>query len=44
MSTAVKKIKAHGERDLTQGFLRFMMHYGFQSNFCNPNSGNEKDP
>ena len=42
MSTAVKKIKAHGERDLTQGFLRFMMHYGFQSNFCNPNSGNEK--
>lgn len=42
MATAVKKIKAHGERDLTQGFLRFMMHYGFQSNFCNPNSGNEK--
>ena len=42
MSTAVKKIKVHGERDLTQGFLRFMMHYGFQSNFCNPNSGNEK--
>lgn len=42
MSTAVKKIKAHGDRDLTQGFLRFMMHYGFRSNFCNPNSGNEK--
>ena len=42
MSTAVKKIRAHGERDLSQGFLRFMMHYGFQSNFCNPNSGNEK--
>lgn len=42
MSTAVKKIREHGKRDLTQGFLRFMMHYGFQSNFCNPNSGNEK--
>jgi hypothetical protein len=42
MSTAVKKIKGYGERDLTKGFLRFMMHYGFQSNFCNPNSGHEK--
>jgi len=42
MSTAVKEIKKRGERDLTQGFLRFMMHYGFNSNFCNPNSGNEK--
>ena len=42
MSTAVKKIKDYGERDLTKGFLRFMMHYGFKSNFCNPNSGNEK--
>ena len=42
MSTAVKKIKEYGERDLTKGFLRFMMHYDFQSNFCNPNSGHEK--
>ena len=42
MSTAVAKIKKKGQRDLTQGFLRFMMHYGFKSNFCNPNSGNEK--
>ena len=42
MSTAVKNVKSQGERDLTQGFLRFMMHYGFRSNFCNPNSGNEK--
>lgn len=42
MSTAVKKIKKYGERDLTKGFLRFMMHYGFLSNFCNPNSGHEK--
>ena len=42
MSTVVRKIKEYGERDLTQGFLRFMMHYGFKSNFCNPNSGHEK--
>ena len=42
MSTAVKKVREYGERDLTKGFLRFMMHYGFRSNFCNPNSGNEK--
>lgn len=42
MSTAVKKVKEYGKRDLTNGFIRFMMHYGFQSNFCNPNSGNEK--
>jgi len=42
MSTIVKKIEEYGERDLTKGFLRFMMHYGFQSNFCNPNSGHEK--
>lgn len=42
MSTAVKSIKEHGKRELTDGFLRFMMHYGFESNFCNPNSGNEK--
>lgn len=42
MSTVVRKIKEYGERDLTKGFLRFMMHYGFQSNFCNPNSGHEK--
>lgn len=42
MSTAVKKIKQYGKRDLTDGFLRFMLHYGFRSNFCNPGSGNEK--
>ena len=32
MSTAVQKIKEHGQRDLTKGFLRFMMHYRFNSN------------
>ena len=42
LSPVVKKIKEHGKRDLTDGFLRFMVHYGFQSNFCNPDSGHEK--
>lgn len=42
MSTAVKTIKAHGEREVTDGFYRLMTHYCFQSNFCNPASGNEK--
>jgi len=42
MSTAVKKVKAHGQREITDEFLRFMMHYGFGSNFCNPDSGHEK--
>lgn len=42
MSTVVKNIRKHGERDITQGFNRFMFHYDFQSNFCNPNSGHEK--
>ena len=42
MSTAVTKIREYGKRDLSQGFLRFMLHYGFESNFCNPNSGHEK--
>ena len=42
MSTAVKKIRKYGERDITKGFERFMLHYGFQNNFCNPNSGHEK--
>jgi transposase len=42
MSTAVNEIRKQGQRDLTKGFERFMLHYGFLSNFCNPNSGHEK--
>jgi transposase len=42
MSTAVKTIKAHGEREVTEGFYRFQYHFGFKSNFCNPASGHEK--
>ena len=30
------------ERNLTEQFERFAMHYGFEINFCNPNSGHEK--
>lgn len=38
----VKKIREHGKRDVSEGFLRFQLHYGFKSNFCNPDSGHEK--
>lgn len=30
------------ERNLVEQFEKFAMHYGFEINFCNPNSGNEK--
>lgn len=42
MSTAVKAIKAQGEREVTDNFRRLQCHYGFESNFCNPASGHEK--
>lgn len=42
MSTAVKAIKAYGEREVTDSFRRLQCHFGFESNFCNPDSGNEK--
>ena len=42
MSTAVAQILRDGERTLTDGFNRFMLHYRFQADFCNPASGNEK--
>ncbi len=40
--TIVKKILANGEQEVTDSFNRFRMHYGFESNFCNPDSGHEK--
>ncbi len=40
--TIVKKILANGEREVTDLFNRFRMHYSFESNFCNPDSGHEK--
>ncbi len=42
LSPAVRKIKPFGERELTDMFERFVLHYGFQYEFCNPGKGNEK--
>jgi len=42
LSAAVITIKKHGKRDLTEMFKRFALQYGFECNFCNPNSGHEK--
>ena len=42
LSPAVKKIHAKGERELTDMFERFVLHYGFEYEFCNPGKGNEK--
>ena len=41
-STMVTKVLKNGERKLTEGFLRFQEHLGFEAVFCNPASGNEK--
>lgn len=43
LSAAVVKVLEGGERELTEGFLRFKLHYRFQADFCNPAAGNEKD-
>jgi len=42
LSAAVAHIEKHGERTLTDSFLKFKCHYSFKSVFCNPASGNEK--
>jgi hypothetical protein len=42
LSAAVSKILPNGERQLTEEFQNFVLHYGFEYEFCNPNSGNEK--
>ena len=42
LSPTVKKIFTKGERKLTDTFERFVLHYGFQYEFCNPGKGNEK--
>lgn len=42
LSTAVTQVLEGTERVLTDGFRRFMLHYRFQADFCNPASGNEK--
>lgn len=42
LSSAVKSILRHGERDLTDKFMRLKNHYGFGAVFCNAGKGNEK--
>lgn len=42
MTTAVAQVLEGTERVLTDGFMRFKLHYRFQADFCNPRSGNEK--
>jgi transposase len=42
MTTAVAHILKGADRILTDGFVRFMLHYRFGADFCNPAKGNEK--
>ena len=41
-SSMVSSVLKHGERTLTDNFLRFKNHFGFKAVFCNPARGNEK--
>jgi len=41
-SAMVKKVLKGGGRELTDRFLRFTEHMGFEAAFCNPAAGNEK--
>ena len=42
MSSAVIHIEEHGNRKLTEMFMRFTMHHRFKAEFCNPDSPQEK--
>ena len=42
MSSAVVEIEEHGNRRITEMFMRFTMHHRFKAEFCNPDSPNEK--
>jgi transposase len=42
MTTAVAQVLVGTERILSEGFIRFMLHYRFEATFCNPAKGNEK--
>jgi len=42
LSTAVAHIGKGKERTLTEGFKRFIEHYGIEAVFCNPSAGWEK--
>ena len=41
-SIFVTRVLRNGNRNLTDGFLRFQEHFGFQSVFCNTAAGHEK--
>ena len=41
-STMVIRVLKNGGRQLTDSFLRFKAHHGFEAVFCNPAQGNEK--
>ena len=42
LSSAVKKIVRGRQREETTRVIAFRSHWGFQSEYCNPSSGNEK--
>jgi transposase len=42
MSSAVVHVEEHGERKLTEMFMRLVMHHRFKAEFCNPDSPQEK--
>ena len=42
MTTAVAQVLEGAEREITDGFYRFMLHHRFKADFCNPSKGNEK--
>lgn len=42
LSAAVVKVLEGPEREETEMFKRFRLHYGFEAQFCNKGAGNEK--
>ena len=42
MSSSVVHVEEHGNRKVTEMFMRFTMHHRFKAEFCNPDSPNEK--
>jgi transposase len=42
MTSAVVRILSGTDRELSDGFQKFKLHYRFETDFCNPASGNEK--
>jgi transposase len=42
LPAAVVSVGKGGERELTEMFTRFKLHYRFEAEFCGPAKGNEK--